>query len=75
MTKKEILTKLNESGIPASSYSLGYEIKNLAVNVHTLPNGKYYVFNLDERGGKSIIETNIETEEKAFDVLFKELTS
>lgn len=73
MTKEEVLAKLNELGIPSSDYSLGYELKNLATNIHTLPNGKYYVFSLDEIGRKFVIKTDIKTEEEAFDILYKKI--
>ncbi|UAY55985.1 hypothetical protein [Arachidicoccus terrestris] len=70
MTKDELLKLLNEGWIPPNAYSLGYEIKNLATNIHTLSNGKYYVFSLDERGNKTIIKTDIDTIEEAYDVVY-----
>lgn len=70
MTKDRLLKKLSDGGISPDAYSLGYEIKNGAVNIHTLPNAKYYVFILDERGEKHVIKTNINFEEEAFDVLY-----
>ena len=73
MTKEQLLKLLNEGRISPNGYSLGYEIKNCAINIHTLPNGKYYVFDLDERGRKKIIKTDIDTVEEAYDVVYNNL--
>lgn len=70
MTKDRLLKLLNEGWISPNEYSLGYELKNLATNIHTLPNGKYYVFGLDERGKQTVIKTNIDTIEEAYDVVY-----
>jgi|GEM_PF-3765996 len=70
MTRDRLLKKLKEGGISPREYSLGYELKNGACNIHTLPNAKYYLFTLDERGEKHIIKTNINFEEEAFDALY-----
>lgn len=72
MTKEQLLELLNEGRISPNGYSLGYEIKNCAINIHTLPNGKYYVFDLDERGKKNI-KTDIDTVEEAYDVVYNDL--
>lgn len=70
MTRVQILKKLNELNISPNDYSLGYEIKNSAFNIHTLANGKYMIFSLDERGEKTVIRTNINTEGEAFDEFY-----
>ena len=63
MTRDRLLKKLEEGGVSPNRYSLGYELKNNACNIHTLPNAKYCLFTLDERGEKRVIKTNINFEE------------
>lgn len=60
MTREEIVKRLKELNISTNYYSLGYELKNNAINIHTLPNGKYSIFSLDERGEKYVIKTDIQ---------------
>ena len=72
MKKEELIKHLNEGDILPEYYSLGYEIKNNACNIHSLPNGKFELFELDERGGnKKVIKTNISSEEEAFDKMYE----
>ncbi len=71
MEKEELLKKLIMLNVHPKFYSIGVEIKDNAINIERLYNGKYAVYYL-ERGEKNDLKT-FDTEEEALAELIKSL--